>query len=47
MLKLLVFNFQGLKVQAVSIAKQIENLTGATVSLSDPCFGACDVSDKK
>ena len=39
---------EGLKVQAVSIAKQIENLTGATVLISgDPCFGACDVSDKK
>ena len=39
---------EGLKTQAVSIAKQIEDLTDATVLISgDPCFGACDVSDKK
>ena len=39
---------EGLKTQAVSIAKQIEDETGVTVLISgDPCFGACDVSDKK
>ena len=39
---------EGLKMQAVKIAKQIENETEATVIISgDPCFGACDVSDYK
>lgn len=39
---------EGLKMQAVKIARQIEDETGATVIISgDPCFGACDVSDWK
>ena len=39
---------EGLKMQAVSIARQIEEETDATVIISgDPCFGACDVSDWK
>ncbi len=39
---------EGLKMQAVKIAKQIEDETDATVIISgDPCFGACDVSDWK
>lgn len=39
---------EGLKMQAVKIAKQIEDETGATVIISgDPCFGACDVGDWK
>ena len=39
---------EGLKMQAVKIAKQIEVETEATVIISgDPCFGACDVSDYK
>ena len=39
---------EGLKMQAVKIARQIEKETGATVIISgDPCFGACDVGDWK
>ncbi len=39
---------EGLKMQAVKIARQIESETDATVIISgDPCFGACDVSDWK
>ena len=39
---------EGLKMQAVRIARQIEEETDATVIISgDPCFGACDVSDWK
>ena len=39
---------EGLKMQAVKIAKAIEEETEATVIISgDPCFGACDVSDWK
>ena len=39
---------EGLKMQAVEIARHIEEETGATVIISgDPCFGACDVSDWK
>ncbi|MBQ2654448.1 MAG: diphthamide biosynthesis enzyme Dph2 [Methanobrevibacter sp.] len=39
---------EGLKMQAVKIARQIEDETDATVIISgDPCFGACDVSDYK
>lgn len=39
---------EGLKVKAIAIAKEIEKNTNATVIISgDPCFGACDVSDRK
>ena len=39
---------EGLKMQAVEIARKIESETEATVVISgDPCFGACDVSDYK
>ena len=39
---------EGLKMQAVKLAKKIEEETNATVIISgDPCFGACDVSDSK
>ena len=39
---------EGLKMQAVKIAREIENQTDATVIISgDPCYGACDVSDYK
>ncbi|MBE6490562.1 MAG: diphthamide biosynthesis enzyme Dph2 [Methanobrevibacter sp.] len=39
---------EGLKMQAIKIARQIEDETDATVIISgDPCFGACDVSDWK
>ena len=39
---------EGLKMQAVKIAREIESQTEATVIISgDPCFGACDVSDSK
>ena len=39
---------EGLKMQAVKIAKEIETNTEASVIISgDPCFGACDVSDRK
>ncbi len=39
---------EGLKMQAVKLARQIESETDATVIISgDPCFGACDVSDWK
>ena len=39
---------EGLKMQAVKIARQIEAETDATVIISgDPCYGACDVSDYK
>ncbi|AMD16672.1 diphthamide biosynthesis protein [Methanobrevibacter sp. YE315] len=39
---------EGLKMQAVKIAREIERQTDATVIISgDPCFGACDVSDYK
>ncbi|WP_295722120.1 diphthamide biosynthesis enzyme Dph2 [uncultured Methanobrevibacter sp.] len=39
---------EGLKVQATSIAKIIEEETEANVIISgDPCFGACDVCDDK
>ena len=39
---------EGLKMQAVAIAREIEDKTDATVIISgDPCFGACDVSDRK
>ncbi|MBR2558378.1 MAG: diphthamide biosynthesis enzyme Dph2 [Methanobrevibacter sp.] len=39
---------EGLKMQAVKIAREIESQTEATVIISgDPCFGACDVSDYK
>lgn len=39
---------EGLKMQAVKIAHEIEEETDATVIISgDPCFGACDVGDWK
>ena len=39
---------EGLKMQAVALAREIEKQTEATVIVSaDPCFGACDVSDRK
>lgn len=39
---------EGLKMQAIKIARTIENETEANVIISgDPCFGACDVSDNK
>ena len=39
---------EGLKIQAIKIARKIESETDATVIISgDPCFGACDVSDYK
>ena len=39
---------EGLKMQAVRIAKEIEEQSDATVIISgDPCFGACDVGDWK
>ncbi|MBC7110774.1 MAG: diphthamide biosynthesis enzyme Dph2 [Methanothermobacter sp.] len=39
---------EGLKMRAVELAEQIESETGATAVISaDPCFGACDVSDRK
>ncbi|MBE6509067.1 MAG: diphthamide biosynthesis enzyme Dph2 [Methanobrevibacter sp.] len=39
---------EGLKMQAVRIARAIEDETDATVIISgDPCYGACDVSDYK
>lgn len=39
---------EGLKMQAIKIARQIEDETDSTVIISgDPCFGACDVSDYK
>ena len=39
---------EGLKMQAVAIAREIEDKTDATVIISgDPCFGACDVSARK
>jgi len=39
---------EGLKMQAINIAREIEKHTEATVIVSaDPCFGACDVSDRK
>ena len=39
---------EGLKMQAIKIARKIESETDATVIISgDPCFGACDVSDYK
>lgn len=38
----------GLKMQAIALAREIEKQTEATVIVSaDPCFGACDVSDRK
>ena len=37
---------EGLKTNAVDIARTIENSTDATVIISaDPCYGACDVAD--
>lgn len=37
---------EGLKMYAITIARQIEEETGADVIISgDPCYGACDVSD--
>lgn len=39
---------EGLKMQAVSIARTIEEECDVSVIISgDPCFGACDVSDYK
>ncbi|WP_409200176.1 diphthamide biosynthesis enzyme Dph2 [Methanobrevibacter sp. DSM 116169] len=39
---------EGLKTQAIEIAKTLEKETGTIVVISgDPCFGACDVSDLK
>lgn len=39
---------EGLKTQAIKIAKILEKETNTTVIISgDPCFGACDVSDSK
>ena len=38
---------EGLKVYALDLARQIENETGSTVIISgDPCYGACDLSDR-
>jgi 2-(3-amino-3-carboxypropyl)histidine synthase len=38
---------EGLKVHAVHLARQIEDETGSTVIISgDPCYGACDLSDR-
>jgi len=37
---------EGLKIHATTVARQIEDETGATTIISgEPCFGACDVSD--
>ena len=39
---------EGLKIQAVKVARAIEEASGACVVISgDPCFGACDVGDWK
>ncbi len=39
---------EGLKMQAVNIAREIEEECDVNVIISgDPCFGACDVSDYK
>ena len=39
---------EGLKMQAVTIAREIEEECDVNVIISgDPCFGACDVSDYK
>ncbi|GAB6055377.1 diphthamide biosynthesis enzyme Dph2 [Methanobacterium alkalithermotolerans] len=39
---------EGLKIHAIKVADRIEKETGARVIISaDPCFGACDLSDKK
>jgi 2-(3-amino-3-carboxypropyl)histidine synthase len=39
---------EGLKVYAVDLARQIEDETGSTVIISgDPCYGACDISDRE
>lgn len=38
---------EGLKIHATRVAEKIENETGAMVIISgDPCYGACDVSDR-
>jgi 2-(3-amino-3-carboxypropyl)histidine synthase len=38
---------EGLKVNAIKIARKIEHQTGAIVIISaDPCYGACDVADE-
>lgn len=37
---------EGLKTQAVSVAREIEGMTGCTtVIFADPCYGACDTKD--
>jgi len=39
---------EGLKVYAVDLARKIEKETGSTVIISgDPCYGACDISDRE
>ncbi|MCL2687887.1 MAG: diphthamide synthesis protein, partial [Methanobrevibacter sp.] len=39
---------EGLKTQAVAIARILEKETDANIIISgDPCFGACDVGDNK
>ena len=39
---------EGLKIEAVKVARAIEEASGACVVISgDPCFGACDVGDWK
>lgn len=38
----------GLRIRATEVAERIEKETGSLVLVSgDPCFGACDVSDRK
>jgi len=37
---------EGLKTQAVSVAREIEAKTGCTtVIFADPCYGACDTKE--
>ncbi len=37
---------EGLKTQAVSVAREIEKKTGCTTAIfADPCYGACDTKE--
>ena len=37
---------EGLKTQAIDIARKIEEETGVTIVIfADPCYGACDTKD--
>ncbi len=39
---------EGLKIHAIKLAREIEEKTGSLVLISgDPCYGACDISDKQ